>query len=334
MTAPQSSFLRILGMGKYLPQHCVSSAELEGQLGLPAGWAEQRSGVRLRYHSRGESGALLGARALEAALDAAGLVFADLDLLVCGAATFDYIIPNQASVIKREVVGGRDSHIPAFNVDSTCLSFVTALDLAAQLLDGRRYRRIGLVSAEVASQGLDPGNAETATLFGDGAAAAVVGWEPEGESRVIKAAQHTWSEGVFDTQIKGGGNAYHFREHPYDPALHSFAMQGKNLLRLASKKVPFFMEEFFADLPLSLAEVDLVVPHQASKFGLEMVQRLLHLRDEQYFTHLATHGNCIASSIPMALHDAIQQGRLQRGQTCLLCGTSAGFSVGAVLLRY
>lgn len=326
--------VKITGMGKCLPRQKVLSSELEQKLGIPSGWSERYSGVKERWHVTEESGSYLGAKALEQAIQSAGIAFRDLDLLLCGSATYDFPIPNMACVIKNEVCGGKLSDIPAISLDSTCLSFVSALDLAASLLDGVRYRTIGIVSVEIASKGLNPSDWETSTLFGDGAAAAILTWAPEGDSGIIKADMKTYSEGVFNTHIKGGGNSFFFREYPYDPDLHSFSMEGKHLLRLAKKKIPEFMDDFFADLDMEITDVDLIIPHQASRIGVHLFYNMYPFREEQFFGNLATHGNCIAASIPMSLYDAIEAGRLSRGQTCMICGTSAGFSIGAVLFQF
>lgn len=326
--------VRITGMGKYLPSNKVDSTHLEAKLNIPAGWSLRYSGVRTRYHVQDESGAVMGARALEEALQQASLNVSELDLLICGSATFDYVIPNQACLIKAEIVGGKASDVPVFVVNSTCLSFVSALDMASRFLDGRQYQHIGIVSTEICSHNLNPDNWETATLFGDGAAAAIVSWMPDSGSHLIHASMKTWSEEVFDTTVKGGGNAFPVKDHPYDPALYAFAMKGKRLLRLAKEKIPLFMDHFFEELEEDITDINLIIPHQASKLGLGLFRNMYAFSDTQFFSNLETHGNCISSSIPMALYDAIQSHRLVRGDTCLLCGTSAGFSVGAVLLRY
>ncbi|MDX2249970.1 MAG: 3-oxoacyl-[acyl-carrier-protein] synthase III C-terminal domain-containing protein [Bacteroidia bacterium] len=332
MTHPKP--ISILGMGKCLPKQKILSAELERKLGIPEGWSARYSGVEERYYADGESGAEMGARALEEALQHAEITVDKLDLILCGSATFDYPIPNQACVIKNEITGGQSCDVPAISVDSTCLSFVAAFDLAASLLDGKRYKRIGIVSVEIASKGLNSKDWETSTLFGDGAAAAVIGWAPEQKSSIIKADMKTWSENIFSTQVKGGGNACFFRDYPYDPELHSFSMEGKTLLKMAHTKIPLFMESFFSDLDMGITDVELIIPHQASRIGVELFFRMYPFRREQFFGNLSTHGNCISASIPMALYDAIETGKLQRGQTCMICGTSAGFSIGALLFRY
>ena len=326
--------ISIIGMGKCLPANKVCSHELEEKLHIPKGWAERYSGVKERYHRTEETSGYLGARALVEALNEAGIEFHDLDLLICGSATFDYVIPNQACVIKAEVAGGMESDVPALNLDTTCLSFVSGIDMAAMMMDGKRYQKIAVVSVEISSNGLNPENWETATLFGDGAAAAVLSWEPEKGGRMLHALQETYSEGAYNTQLKGGGNQYHFKDYPYNPELYSFAMEGRKLLKMAKTKIPEFMANFFASLDIEITDIDLIIPHQASRAGIAIFRNMYDFKKGQIFENLETHGNCIAASIPMALYDAIQQGKLKRGDTCLISGTSAGFSIGGVLFRY
>lgn len=325
--------VKITGLGSYLPAQ-LPSAELESSLGLPAGWSVRHSGVEARHRATFESNGYMGARALEQALDDAGIPLSGLDMILSAAATFDYSIPNRASSIKNELKGGNTCCIPAIDIDTTCLSFITAVEFAAALIDGRSYRRIGIVSSEISSHGLNPLNPETATLFGDGAAAAVLEYCPEGVSSMIKAGHQTYSEGINDTLYKGGGSRYPYKDHPYDPSLHSFSMNGKNLLRLAMNRLPEFMDWFFKDIPYSLSDVDVVIPHQASRAGISLFKNMFSITDKQLKQNLSVKGNCIAASIPILLCETVKTGQIGRGDLCLLFGTSAGFSVGAVLFVY
>lgn len=325
--------VKITGLGSYLPEQLPSS-ELDSSLGLPSGWSVKHSGVAARHRATFESNGYMGARALEQALDDAGLALSSLDMIISAAATFDYSIPNRASIIKNEMKDGGASSIPAIDIDTTCLSFITAIEFASALLEGRKYCRIGIVSSEISSHGLNPSNPEIATLFGDGAAAVILGYCPDGNSSVIKTWHQTYSEGVYDTMYKGGGSRYPYKNHPYDPNLHSFSMNGKNLLRLAKIRLPEFMDCFFKDIPFSLSDVDAVIPHQASKAGISLFRDMFSIKDAQLKGNLSDKGNCIAASIPMLLCDSVKTGQISRGDLCMLFGTSAGFTVGAVLLKY
>lgn len=323
--------IKIVGFGRYLPQR-VPSSEIEARHGLPPGWSERYSGVATRHHVTTESNGYMGARALEKALAAANCTLADLDLLISASATTDYPIPNGASVIKSELPGGEAAHTACIDIDATCLSFVSAFEFAAHLMGKHGYQRVAIVSSEIASIGLAPEQWEILTLFGDGAAAAILEYAPTAASRFVKGALCTYSEGVYDTMIPAGGTRNW--KKAVDPQLYNFAMKGKNLLRMAYKRLPEFLDRFFADLPYNMDDLDVIVPHQASKSGIDMFQSLFNLPAEKIKGNLATHGNCIAASIPLSLYDHVENGEIQRGDLCLLLGTSAGFSIGAVLIAY
>jgi len=329
----QTKPIRIIAMGKYLPK-AVLSEEIERKHGLPLGWSQKYSGVENRHIVTNENNGIMGARAAEEALSKASMSLKDIDLLLCGSGTFDYPIPNQSSIIKAEMKDGNLYDTPAIDIDSTCLSFVAALDFAAKILDGKSYKNILIVSSEVSSIGINPSNWETLTLFGDGAAAMIVSYDENSESTFIKGGQRTYSEGVYHTIIEGGGLRNHFKNHPYNVDLYSFKMNGRHLLRLARKKVPEFMDWFFKDIPYDIESTDAIIPHQASKIGMSVFTSQYKLRPGQVKETLAKYGNCISASIPLTFMDAVEKGEIKRGDICFLSGTSAGFSIGGVLLKY
>ena len=259
--------IKIVGFGKYLPEK-VSSGDIENKFGLPLGWSERYSGVNSRHHVTFESNGFMGAQAVESALQNCQMKLADIDLLISAGATFDYALPNQSTVIKSELKDGMVVNISTFDVDSSCLSFISAFEIASALLDGKKYKNIIIVCSEISSKGLDSTNWETLTLFGDAAVAVILQFDSHSDSCFIKTDMKTYSEGVYDSIIQGGGNKFHFKDYPYNQQLYSFAMNGKKLLRLAIKKLPKFIESFFADLPIKIEETDAIIPHQASKLGV------------------------------------------------------------------
>ncbi|MEY3844651.1 MAG: hypothetical protein RL293_1073 [Bacteroidota bacterium] len=329
----QTKPIRIIAMGKYLPK-AVTSEEIERKHGLPIGWAKKYSGVESRHIITNENNGIMGARAAEEALANASMNLKDIDLLLCGSGTFDYPIPNQASIIKAEMKDGLLVDTPAIDIDSTCLSFLSALDFAAKILDGVTYKNILIVSSEVSSIGINPSNWETLTLFGDGAAAMIVRYDADSTSAFIKGTQRTYSEGVYHTIIEGGGLRNHFKNNPYDVEKYSFKMNGRHLLRLAKKKLPEFMDLFFEDLPYTIQSTDAIIPHQASKLGMSILSTQYALKTGQVKETLSNYGNCISASIPLTFMDAVEKGEIKRGDICFLCGTAAGFSIGGVLIKY
>lgn len=325
--------IRIEGTGIYLPQ-AISSDAIESKYGIPKGWSEKYSGVESRHQVTHESNGYMGARAAEEALETASIKLADIDMLISASGSYDYPLPNQASIIKHHLKNGDTYDFPAIDLDNTCLSFVAGLDMASRMLDGKAYKRILLVSSEISSKGLDPSNWETVTLFGDGAAAVVISYSPSSNSSMIKGQFKNYSEGAFYSLIEGGGSVNYYLDEPFNKVLHSFKMKGKKLLRLAKSKIPSFVNTFFNDLDYAIEDVDIIIPHQASRAGLEMFKRMHSKSEVKVIDTLAKNGNCIAASIPISLHIAIQQEKLKRGQTCLLIGTGAGFSIGAILFKY
>ncbi|MGL6267952.1 MAG: 3-oxoacyl-[acyl-carrier-protein] synthase III C-terminal domain-containing protein [Chitinophagaceae bacterium] len=325
--------VKIIGVGKYLPAE-MSSMELENKYHIPNGWSEKYSGVLSRHQVSFETNGYMGGRAVEAALKNAGLKLSDMDMIISASASFDYPLPNSASVIKSELPDNLQIDIPAIDIDSSCLSFVSAFEYASNMLNGSQYKRIVIVSAEISSIAANPANWETLTLLGDGAAAVILAYDEASGSEFIRGGLRTYSEGVYDTIFKGGGNKYFYRDHLFDPDIYSFAMNGLKLLRLATKKLPEFMEWFFSGLPVNLTDINVIIPHQPSKTGLSLFKRLFLLKENQMKESISCYGNCIAASIPLTLVDAIEQGEIKRGDLCLLFGTSAGFSIGAVLIKY
>ncbi len=321
-------------MGKYLPENIVTSETLEKAHGIKEGWSEKYSGVQERRFVTHEHNGYMGVQALKMALQKSNTRIEELDMLISASATYDYIIPNQSSIILNELAGDSDITIPCTDINTTCLGFISSLDYASKLLDGKRFKKIAIVNSELASKGLDPSCWETFTLLGDGAAASILEFDENGSSGVIHADMKTYPSGTYLTIIKGGGMKNFFKDHLYDPAFFSFTMEGRKVLKLARKTLPPFIDAFFRDLGMDIHDVDHIIPHQASKVGLAMFRKMFSLNGDQVFSNLATHGNCISASVPMCLFDAIESGDLKRGQICLLIGTSAGFSIGSVLFKY
>ena len=171
-------------------------------------------------------------------------------------------------------------------------------------------------------------------MFGDAAAAVILSYDEYGESFFLKGSLNTYTEGVYQTLIKGGGNKFFFKQNPYNEELHSFKMDGRRLLKLAKKEMKTFTQNFFEDLDYSLEDVDVIIPHQTSKIGMLLFKKMYNFRDDQVMDNLSHYGNCIAASIPLMIHHSVKNHKLKRGALCLLLGTSAGFSIGATLFRY
>lgn len=330
----QTRHVRIMGTGQYLPDRIVTDEEMDLRLGTPQGWVRKMTEVTVRHFAGAhETSSYMGAKAAEAALLDAGLRFQDIDCLVCTSGTKEQALPSTAVLIQR-ALGQEMSGVPAFDIDATCLSFLVGLDLMSYLVEAGRYRHVLLVSSEIASAGLNWKEKESAALFGDGAAAVVIG-PSDGTSRIVGSSMHTYSKGASLSEIRGGGTRIHPREHSEDTEEDFlFHMNGQAIFRMASQLLPDFVGELLAQSDMRMADFQAVIPHQGSAMALRLMQKKLGISGGQMVNITPDHGNTIAASIPMALHEAIRQGRIIRGGRVLLLGTAAGLSLGGMTLVY
>lgn len=326
---------KIIGLGKFLPSQKVSNDTLEAKLALPQGWIYKYTGVKSRFHVKEETVSTMGAAALQNALDDAGVKINDLDMLIGGSATFDYILPNRSSSIVNEFKEAKECDFPCIDINATCLSFIAALDFASYKLQDPDINTIAIVTSEVASKGLNSKNAETSSLFGDAATAVIIS-KGTNEAGLIRQTMNTYTECNKDTIIKGGGIKHYPRDYPYDEELYSFQMNGKRLLRFTKKALPKFLNSFLNPIDCKLEDIDFIIPHQASKLGLQLFasHTNTYKRENTVKGQLEKYGNCIAASIPLAFIESVQDGNIKRGDTSFLCGTAAGVSIGGILIKY
>lgn len=326
--------VKIAGLGVYLPPRRVASADLESQLSLAPGWAEQTVGVRERRRAAGETAAQMAALACRDALDRAGADAADVDLLIGASVSRQQLIPCTAAFVQREL-GLPEGRSFCLDLDATCLSFLAGLHVAAPLITSGIYKTVLLYSSEMPSHLMRPREPETALLFGDGAAAAVLTASRPGEASAIEGAHFiTYSSGAELTEFPGGGSLHHPDDPGTTPEMNQFHMQGRAVLKQVVRVMGPFLDSFFGRLGWDRATIDRVVPHQASRMGVSQCTSRWGFRPEQMVLNLPTRGNCVAASIPLALAEAVHAGEVRRGQRVLLLGTGAGLSLGAAALTY
>ena len=327
--------ISILGTGHAVPAQVVSSEELDLHLGFPPGTIRRAGGVSQRHFAAPhESAAHFAAQAGLQALEAASLHANDIDCLVAASGTMDQGMPCNAALIHREL--GLAAHIPAFDINMSCLGFLAALDTISWAVIAGRYQRVLIVASDIASCGLDWQSLEASAIFGDGAAAVVLASSPAGSSsRILASELLTLSEGAALCQIPAGGSRFHPSriEQPFEP-LTLFQMDGKRVFRLASHYLPDFLERLLQRTGLSRQQIDWVVPHQASHLALSHLTKKLDFPPEKVINIFANHGNQIAASLPTALDVAVRDGRIRRGHKLLLIGTGAGLSLGGMVLEY
>ncbi len=325
----------ILGHARKLPDRIVQSADLEDRLGLPRGWAERHAGVAQRHWVTTETNTDLGAAALQTALDKAGLQATDLDLVICASGSFDRPIPFNACLLLNRLAGA-NPRTASFDVDATCLSFVVALNVATAFLETGRYARIAIVTSEIASLALNSADPKTYCLFGDGAAAFIIG-KPKLEGgptfRVQDVRFETHAEGANLVGIAGGGAARYPAGNALTDVDYFLRMDAFELLRFSLPRFTAFFDALLEQNRLIISDFDLIVPHQVSRVGLDHFMKTYAIEPNRIWTNLARFGNCIAASIPLGLSEALDANRILPGSRVMLVGSAAGVSLGAMVLE-
>ena len=327
--------LQVLGSGEYVPSTRTSSDELDRRWGKPLGWTERHTGVASRaYAATGENVVSMGAAAARDALAAAHMEARELDAIVCVGSVPHQAIPCTGAFLQR-ALGLEHSGIPAFDVNATCLGFLVGLDLIAQSIATGRYRTALLVASESVSLGLHGEDRSTAALFGDGAAAVVVG-APRREGALLLASHlQTFSTGLECCQIRAGGSGLSPRENMNEYlAATAFEMQGRQTYKLAAQLLPQFLATLLDRARVEAPAVDVWIPHQASARAIEHLQNVLELPTERFVMTLDTCGNQVSASLPIALHRGITTGKIQPGHTVALVGSGAGLAFGGAVLSF
>ncbi len=305
-----------------------------------AGMGRALAGERLEFDGQtryrlqaGETLLDLEERAAREALETAGMAIEDIDCMVCAAATPLQAIPCNAALLHERIAKGLE--IPAMDINTTCTSFITALDVMSCMIEAGRYERVLIVSGDTASAALNPNQKESFELFSAASAACVLvkAGEEEGAA-ILYSRQRTWSEGAHDTEIRGGcGLLTAFCMNEENREDYYFDMKGKKILKLCAKNLPPFIHACMEEAGIDRSEVRLVIPHQASR-ALSVIMPRLGFPKGTYFDRVERYGNMVSASVPYALSEAIDEGLIRRGEPAILIGTAAGLTSNFLLLRY
>lgn len=326
--------VQIGGLGHYLPRRIVTNDELAQRLGCSSAWIEKTTGVQRRHWCEEESTACMAVEAARmAALGIPGGL-QDCDLVVSASTAPEQAIPCTASIVAQRLQFP-PSQVFAFDVNATCISFLTALQVAGALIDQRLYRTALIFSSEIASVSLDLQKPENSVLFGDAAGAAILTRTPDGaSSRILHSVFATFPEGNELAQYRGAGTRHPPNARGTAPEMNTFQMHGPAIFKLAMRTLGDVLDRLFAEIPWQRGDVDFVVPHQALGWGVEQLWRRFGFRPEQVLHNIADRGNCVAASIPLLFSEAVAANRIRRGDRVILVGTAAGFSIGAMALVY
>ena len=324
--------LHIESIAYELPDRYVLSNELDEKCQTPIGYTEEHIGIKSRYYFDKKPVLAGGAVAAQKAVEQAGLTWADIDCMVAASATKWQPIPCMAACLKQEL-GVSDYTFPCFDIDSTCLSFMVAVDTLACGLESGKYKHVLVVSAEQPSGVINWNQPKSACLFGDMAVAAILG--RGSAEKPFFSCFSTHIQGADFARIKGGQLAQ--LPTSYTPQNHNdylFDMNGRSIYKVSAKVLPGFIENAFKQTGLTWKDIAMVIPHQASPLAMTLMCKKLGIPLEKMMFTIQDYGNNVAASIPFAWAKAIEVGKVKRGDKVMLLGTSAGLSIGVMILEY
>lgn len=330
---PHTEFI---ATGFYVPPRVVTNDELSVLMDTSDEWITQRTGIKeRRWVEPGATCSDLAHRATCVALERAGLKATDLDCIIFATASPDHFFPGNGVFLQR-LLGVPD--IPALDVRDQCTGFVYGLSVADAWVRCGQYQRVLLVGAEIQSPGLDPTTAgrDTAVIFGDGAGVAILG--PTDDPRRGILSTHLFSDGRQAEKLwmdgPGLSHVPWISAEMLADGTARIKMEGREVFKHATTRMPESVHRALQTNSLTTADIKLLIAHQANQRISEMVQKQLGLRDDQVFNNIQRYGNTTAASIPIALHEALEEGRLARGDLLVLTAFGSGFTWGSAAVRW
>ncbi len=352
---------KIKGIGHYLPEKIVSNDDLAEHMETSDEWIVERTGIRERRYAKKhkETTTTLAANASRKAIAHAGIEKEQIDFIVFCTLSPDYYFPGSGVLLQREL-GITKTEIGALDIRNQCSGFIYGLSVADQFIKSGMYQNILVVGAEMHSMGLDfsTRGRNVTVLFGDGAGAIVLGRSEDPDTSGVLST-HLHSDGTHAEKLSfinpGSHGGYHFdkmeepRDFDFDTSEfgdifmnHSMVenaqiypeMDGQFVFKFAIQKFPQVIQEALKSNGKSIDDIKLLVPHQANLRISQFVQRVLKLEDHQVYNNIQRYGNTTAASIPIALSEAVEEKRVERGDLVALAAFGSGFTWASALLKW
>jgi 3-oxoacyl-[acyl-carrier-protein] synthase-3 len=321
----------ILGTGAYLPEKRLTNFDLEKIVDTSDEWITSRTGIKeRRIASEEEASSDLAVKAAKQAMKNAGITADDVDLIVVATVTPDMSFPATACLVQEQIGAPKAA---TFDLSAACTGFIYGISTATQFIATGMYRYALVIGVECLSRIVDWTDRNTCVLFGDGAGAAVLGPVKEGYGFQSFELGGDGS-GKDLLKIAAGGSRLPASEATIANRLHSLHMNGKEVFKFAVRVMTSASDEVLAKANLTTEDIDLFIPHQANLRIIDAAMKRYGLPEEKVVVNLDRYGNMSSASIPVALHEAIEEGRVSDGDTLVLCGFGGGLTWGATVLNW
>jgi 3-oxoacyl-[acyl-carrier-protein] synthase III len=323
---------RIASLATYVPPRVLTNADLEKLVDTNNDWIMQRVGIRERHIAGpGVATSDLGTQAAFVAIERAGITPDDIGVIITGTVTPDMMFPSTACLIQHKIGA---HHAWGFDLSAACSAFTYSLTTASQLVASGAHEHALVVGADVMSSIIDYKDRATCVLFGDGAGAVVVSAAKEGEGAILDFEHEIDGSGADALFMPAGGSLRPPSHETVDQRMHYVKQDGRAVFKFAVRKTEEIARRILNRNGLDPSDLDLFISHQANRRIIESALEKLGLPADKTLINIDKFGNTTAATIPLALNDAVCSGRLRKGNLVLLASVGAGFTVGAVLLRW
>ena len=321
----------IIGMGHSYPEGVLTNADLEKIVETSDEWITSRTGIKQRHKAAdGEYTSQFASRAGSQAIERAGLKPDDIEIIICATTTPDQILPSTGALIQAEIGAVNAAGMDVF---AACSGFLYGITMVESMIRTGQIRYALVIGAEVLTKYVDYTDRGTCVIFGDGAGAAVLG--PVEESKGILATK-ILSDGRYEEQLyaRGVGTKLGTSHQTIDNREHFFRMKGNEIFKVAVRSMADISSEMLAKAGYTVDDVDVVIPHQANQRITDAVASRLGVPEEKVYSNIAQHGNTSSASIPIAMDECIESGRIKEGSLVLLTAFGGGITWGASVIRF
>lgn len=321
----------IIGMGHAYPEGILTNADLEKIVETSDEWITSRTGIKQRHKAAAnEYTSQFGTAAAKQALERAGLKPEDIDIIVCATTTPDQIMPSTGALIQAQLGAVNAAGMDVF---AACSGFIYGITMVESMIRTGQIKYALVIGAEVLTKYVDYTDRGTCVIFGDGAGAAVLGPVPEGKGILATKIK---SDGRYEEQLyaPGGGTKLGTTHETIDSRMHFFKMKGNELFKVAVRSMADISAEMLQKAGYTVDDVDIVIPHQANQRITDAVASRLGVPEEKVYSNIAQHGNTSSASIPIAMDECIESGRIKEGSLVLLTAFGGGVTWGGTVIRF
>ncbi|SHI32848.1 3-oxoacyl-[acyl-carrier-protein] synthase-3 [Mesonia phycicola] len=331
---------KIAGLGYYVPENVVTNEDLSKLMDTNDEWITERTGIKERRHIKegdGNSTAIMGVKAAKIALERANIDKDDIDLIVFATLSPDYYFPG-CGVQVQEMLDIKTC--PALDVRNQCSGFIYGLSVADQFIKTGMYKNVLLIGSENHSGGLDmtTRGRGVSVIFGDGAGAAVLTRSNHNGQGILSTHLHSEGKHALELALKGPSTMHWvpelIEENPQEDIPYFPYMNGQYVFKNAVKRFSEVIIEGLQENGLEVADIDMLIPHQANLRISQFIQQKFKLKDEQVFNNIQKYGNTTAASIPIALTEAWEQGKIKDGDKIVLAAFGSGFTWASAVINW